>query len=81
MGNRREVHGQPRLIDACGEPWLAHVVQSNRLATVAEFAEVNDGSARKQLEYKVHHSLLHIGMHSGSLDRVLMLLHFSFYVY
>ncbi|ROK23396.1 hypothetical protein DPX16_16440 [Anabarilius grahami] len=42
-------HGRPRLTDARGERRLAHVVQSNRRATVAQIAqEVNAGSDRKR---------------------------------
>jgi len=63
--NRRQGHGRPRLIDARGERRLARVVRSNRRATVAQIAqEVNAGSDRKVSEYTVHHSLLHMGLHS-----------------
>ncbi|ROL53136.1 hypothetical protein DPX16_19790 [Anabarilius grahami] len=62
--NQRQGHGRPRLIDACGERKLARVVQSNRRATVAQFAqEVNAGSDRKVSKYTVHHSLLRMGLH------------------
>ncbi|ROL52927.1 hypothetical protein DPX16_8490 [Anabarilius grahami] len=53
--NRRQGHGRPRLIDACGERRLARVVRSNRRATVAQIApEVNAGSDRKVSEYTEH---------------------------
>ncbi|MBN3307699.1 PTH1R protein, partial [Amia calva] len=55
--NRRQGHGRPRLIDARGERRLAHVVRSNRRATVAQIAEkVNAGSDRKVPEHTVHRS-------------------------
>jgi len=63
--NRRQGHGRPRFIDARGERRLACVVRSNRQATVAQIAqEVNAGSDRKMSEYTVHHSLMHMGLHS-----------------
>ncbi|TMZ23716.1 hypothetical protein EMF65_34440 [Klebsiella pneumoniae] len=72
--NRRQGHGRPRLIDARGERRLACVVRSNRRATVAQIAqEVNAGSDRKVSEYTVHHSLLHMGLHSCRPVRVPML--------
>ncbi|KAF7662316.1 hypothetical protein LDENG_00238890 [Lucifuga dentata] len=37
--NRRQGHGQPRFIDGHGERRLAHVVRSNRRATVAQISE------------------------------------------
>ncbi|KAK3570280.1 hypothetical protein QTP86_017208 [Hemibagrus guttatus] len=53
--NRRQGHGQPRLIDARGERRTDRVVRSNRRATVDEIAEeVNAGSDRKVLKYTVH---------------------------
>ncbi|ROL51811.1 hypothetical protein DPX16_19330 [Anabarilius grahami] len=46
--NQRQGHGRPRLIDSRVERRLAHVVRSNRRATVAQIAqEVNAGSDRK----------------------------------
>ena len=72
--NRRQGHGRPRLIDARGERRLARVVRSNRRATVAQIAqEVNAGSDRKVSEYTVHHSFLHMGLHSCRPVRVPML--------
>ena len=62
-------HGRLRLIDACAEWRLAHLVQSNRRPTVAQIAkEVNAGS-----EYTVHRNLLHMGLHSCRPARVPML--------
>ncbi|KAK3528491.1 hypothetical protein QTP70_000311 [Hemibagrus guttatus] len=47
--NRRQGHERPRLTDARGERRLAHVIRSNRQATVAQIAEeVNAGSDRKR---------------------------------
>ena len=67
-------HERPRLTDACGERRLAHVVQSNRQATVAQIAEeVNAGSDRKVSEYTAHHSLLRMELHSQRPVRVPML--------
>ncbi|CAI5647008.1 unnamed protein product [Oreochromis niloticus] len=61
--NHRQGHGRPRLIDACGEQRLAHVVQSNTRATVAQIAErFNAGSDKKVSEYTVHRSLLRMGL-------------------
>ncbi len=60
--NRRQSHGQPRLIGVLGERRLARVVRSNRRATVAQIPqEVNAGSNGEVSEYTVHHSLLRIG--------------------
>lgn len=47
--NQREGHGWPKLTDARGG-MKAHVIQSNRRATVAQTAE-NVGSVRKVPEY------------------------------
>ncbi len=65
MVNRRQGHGRPRLIDACGERRLAFVVQSNRRAAVAQIAqEVNAVSDGKVSEYTVHCSLMCMGLNS-----------------
>ena len=58
-------HGWTRLINAHMERRLAHVVRSNRRATVAQIAkEVNAGSGRRVSEYIMHRSLLCMGLHS-----------------
>ena len=63
--NRRQGHGRPRLIDVHGEQRLAHVVQSNRRATVAQIAEnANACFDRKVSEHTVHRSLLRLGLRS-----------------
>ncbi|ROL42711.1 Whey acidic protein [Anabarilius grahami] len=68
------VNPQKMLIDACGERRLARVVRSSRRATVGQTAqEVNAGSDRKVSEYTVHHSLLHMELHSCRPVRVPML--------
>ncbi|KAK3575380.1 hypothetical protein QTP86_025787, partial [Hemibagrus guttatus] len=56
-------------------PTSCHIPQmSYRRATVAQIAEeVNAGSGRKVSEYTVHHSLLHMGLHSCRPVRVPML--------
>ena len=59
--NRRQGYGQPRL--TC-------VVQSNRLATVAQIAqEVNGGCDRRVSEYTEHHSLLSIRAEEPQTNR------------
>ena len=64
-------HGHQRLIGACGEQRLAHVVRSNRKATVAQIAEeVNAGCDGKMSEYTVHWCLLRMGLHSCRPVRV-----------
>ena len=63
-----------RVIEAHGEWRLACVARSNRWATVAQTAEkVSTGSYRKVSEYKVHHSLLLVGLQSCWPVRVPML--------
>ncbi|ROL54188.1 hypothetical protein DPX16_10611 [Anabarilius grahami] len=54
--NRRQGHGRPRLIDACGERRLACVVRSNRRATVAQIAQeprsfANSASASQSFSF------------------------------
>lgn len=61
--NRRQGHGRPRLIDALAERRVAHLVQSNSKATVAEIAEkFNAGCDQHVSEHTVHRSLLRMGL-------------------
>ncbi|KAF4088070.1 hypothetical protein AMELA_G00078690 [Ameiurus melas] len=72
--NRRQGHGRPRLIDACGEQKLADLVQSHKRDTVAQIAEkVNAGCDRKVSERTVHRSLLRMGLRRRRSDKVPML--------
>lgn len=68
--NRRQGHGRPRLIDARAERRLLRVVQTHRMATVAQIAEqVNAGSDKKVSEHTVHRSLLRLGLRNRRLTR------------
>ena len=53
-----------KLTDACGERRLARIVRSNRQATVSQ-NEVNAASDRKVSKYKVHCSLLRMGLQTS----------------
>ena len=65
--NRQQGHRWPRPTDARGEQRLAHVIQSNKRATVTQIAEeINAGSDRKVSE---HISLLRMGLHGSSANK------------
>ncbi|KAF3698668.1 Transposable element Tc1 transposase [Channa argus] len=69
--NRRQGHGRPRLIDARAERRVAHLVQSNKKATVAEIAEqFNAGFDQQVSEHTVHRSLLRMGLRRRRRIRV-----------
>uniref|UniRef100_A0A3Q1K3H4 Uncharacterized protein n=1 Tax=Anabas testudineus TaxID=64144 RepID=A0A3Q1K3H4_ANATE len=69
--NRRQGHGRPRLIDALAERRVAHLVQSNSKATVAEIAEkFNAGCDQQVSEHTVHRSLLRMGLRRRKPVRV-----------
>lgn len=69
--NRRQGHGRPRLIDALAERRVAHLVESNSKATVAEIAEKFNAACDQQVsEHTVHRSLLRMGLRRRRMVKV-----------